>query len=725
MKQVLQSLSTGAVSLTEVPAPLARPQSLLIATRCSLVSAGTERMLLEFGKANWLMKARQQPDKVRDVLNKMRTEGVLTTMEAVRSKLDQPLELGYCNVGTVLETGPGLDAIEKGQRVVSNGGHAQLVHVGRNLCAAVPDAVDDETASFTVLAAIGLQGVRLAQPTIGECFVVTGLGLIGLLTAQILLAQGCRVLGIDPDPARRVLAEGFGCVTVSSSDADGVLAAAAAFSDNHGVDAVLITASTKSSAPVSQAARMCRKRGRIVLIGVTGLELSRADFYEKELTFQVSCSYGPGRYDPLYERAGQDYPRAFVRWTEQRNFQAVLDLMASKRIDCAPLISHRFELDAAEDAFDLLTSSAKSMGIILRYPNIDEATLTQRTLSISEPAKSRDLAQTVPKAAESEATEPKVVVLGAGNYASRVLLPALRSTGAELSTLVSAGGASAVHVGRKLGFRVAATDSKAALCDPETNVVVIATRHDQHASQVLAALEAGKHVFCEKPLCLSEEELNSIEAAATPDSRIMVGFNRRFAPMVKTIEVCLSERNAPASFIFTVNAGAIPADHWIQDPDVGGGRIIGEACHFIDLMRHLAKSEITRVSVQSAPPEGSVTQTDTCDISLSFADGSHGVIHYYANGHKGYAKERFEVFCGGRVLQMDNYLRLKSWGWPKQRNQRAWRQNKGQTACLQAFMDAIRNGEPAPIPWPELIETTRASLRAAALSGRGGEWNAD
>jgi threonine dehydrogenase-like Zn-dependent dehydrogenase len=383
MKQILQSLSTGTISLTDVPAPLARPKSVLIATRCSLVSAGTERMLLEFGKANWLMKARQQPDKVRDVLNKMRTEGVLTTMEAVRSKLDQPLELGYCNVGTVIETGAGVDIFEKGQRVVSNGGHAQLVHVGRNLCAAVPDAVDDETASFTVLAAIGLQGVRLAQPTIGECVVVTGLGLIGLLTTQILLAQGCRVLGIDPDPARRAIAEGFGCTTVSSSDADGVLAAAAAISNNHGVDAVLITASTKSSAPVSQATHMCRKRGRIVLVGVTGLELSRADFYEKELTFQVSCSYGPGRYDQLYEEAGQDYPRAFVRWTEQRNFQAVLDLMASGRIDCAPLISHRFDLAAAEEAFDVLTNGTQSMGIILHYPVTDEETLTQRIIPVS------------------------------------------------------------------------------------------------------------------------------------------------------------------------------------------------------------------------------------------------------------------------------------------------------------------------------------------------------
>ena len=722
MKQALQSLSTGTISLTDVPAPLVRPKSVLIATRCSLVSAGTERMLLEFGKANWLMKARQQPDKVRDVLNKMRTEGVLTTMEAVRSKLDQPLELGYCNVGTVIETGAGVDTFEKGQRVVSNGGHAQLVHVGRNLCAAVPDAVDDETASFTVLAAIGLQGVRLAQPTIGECVVVTGLGLIGLLTAQILLAQGCRVLGIDPDPARRAMAEGFGCTTVSSSDADDVLAAAAAFSDNHGVDAVLITASTKSSVPVSQAAHMCRKRGRIVLVGVTGLELSRADFYEKELTFQVSCSYGPGRYDPLYEEAGQDYPRAFVRWTEQRNFQAVLDLMASGRIDCTPLISHRFDLAAAEEAFDVLTNGTQSMGIILHYPKTDEETLTQRIIPVSEPAKSSDLIQT-----EVKVAEPKVVVLGAGNYASRVLIPALRSTGAELSTLVSAGGTSAAHVGCKLGFRVAATDSKAALSDPETNTVVIATRHDQHAAQVLAALEAGKHVFCEKPLCLTEDELDSIEAAAAavPGSRIMVGFNRRFAPMVRDIETCLANRCAPASFIFTVNAGAIPADHWSQNPAVGGGRIIGEACHFIDLMRHLAKSAITRVSVQSAPPESGVALPDTCDISLSFADGSHGVVHYYANGHKGFAKERIEVFSGGRVMQMDNYLRLKSWGGPNLRNRRAWRQDKGQTACLQAFMDAIRCGAPAPIPLPELIETTRASLRATALSAHGGEWNAD
>lgn len=679
-------------------------------------------MLLEFGKANWLMKARQQPDKVREVLNKMRTDGVLTTIEAVRSKLDQPLELGYCNVGTVLEAGAETDIFNKGQRVVSNGGHAQLVHVGRNLCAAVPDMVDDETASFTVLGAIALQGIRLVQPTIGESIVVTGLGLIGLLTTQILLAQGCRVLGIDPDPARRAIAEGFGCTVVSSSDPDGVLEAAAAFSNNHGVDAVLITASTKSSTPVSQAAHMCRKRGRIVLIGVTGLELSRTDFYEKELTFQVSCSYGPGRYDPLYEVAGQDYPREFVRWTEQRNFETVLDLMASKRIDCAPLISHRFDLSEAEKAFDALTNGTQPMGIVLHYPETNEAALTKRIIPLPQPEEPKKIAQI-----EKKIEEPKVLVLGAGNYASRQLIPALRRTGVELSTLVSAGGTSAAHIGRKLGFRLAATDTETTLSDPKTNTVIIATRHNQHAAQVLTALEAGKHVFCEKPLCLNKNELSQIEtaAAANPSSRIMVGFNRRFAPMIKTIETYLSERSTPASFIFTINAGAIPADHWAQKPEVGGGRIIGEACHFIDLMRHLAKSTITRVSVQSAPPEGGVKLPDTCDISMSFADGSHGVIHYYANGHRGYAKERVEVFCGGRVMQMDNYLRLKSWGWPNMRDQRAWRQDKGQTACLQAFMDSIRNGEPAPIPWSELTEITHASLNAALLSRHGGEWNAD
>lgn len=717
MKKVLQNLKSGLISVNEVPAPLLHPQGVLIATRRSLVSSGTERSLLEFGKANWLMKARKQPDKVKDVLNKMRAEGAVSTIEAVRSKLDQPLEVGYCNVGRIVQAGEGVNDLVEGQRVVSNGGHAQIVHVGRNICAKIPDSVSDETASFTVLASIGLQGVRLAQPTIGEYIVVTGLGLIGLLTVQILLAHGCQVLGIDPDPTRRAIAEGFGCKTISSSDYDGVLAAASAFSDNAGVDAVLITASTKSSSPISQAAQMCRKKGRIVLVGVTGLKLSRADFYEKELTFQVSCSYGPGRYDPSYEEGGQDYPRAFVRWTQQRNFQAVLDLMASGRIDCDPLISHRFDLEEAEHAFDLLTNGDPALGIILRYPETSEKLLTKRSICISKPANSDDLSK----------LQPRVVVLGAGNYASRVLIPALRSTGAELTTLVSAGGTSAAHAGHKLGFNVASTDDKLAISDPQTNTVIIATRHDMHADQVLAAIKARKNVFCEKPLCLTNDELDAISTAVaeTPECRVMVGFNRRFAPMVKRIEECLDNRNCPASFIFTVNAGAIPSSHWSQDPVIGGGRIIGEACHFIDLMRHLAKSPITRISVQSSPPIGGLVRSDNCDISLYFADGSHGTIHYYSSGHKSFAKERLEVFCGGKVIQLDNYLRLRIWGWPNTIKRRSWRQDKGQRACLQAFIDSIRTGTPAPIPFPELLETMRASINAADLAIKGGDWHAN
>src|ERR1700719_1450906 len=371
MKQILQDLREGITQLAEVPAPRAGSGQLLIHTTASLVSAGTERMLLEFGKANWVDKVRQQPDKVRMVLDKVRADGLAVTLEAVRSKLDRPLAPGYCNVGRVAEFGLGVEGFAVGDRVVSNGKHAELVCVPKNLCARIPDSVSDESAAFAVLAAIGLQGIRLAKPTLGECVAVTGLGLIGLLTVQMLRAQGCRVLGLDLDPGRLILARQFGAeLVVNSGKGADVLAAAQTFSRGRGVDAVIVTASTKSNEPVNQAAKMCRTRGRIVLVGVTGLELSRADFYEKELSFQVSCSYGPGRYDPAYEEGGQDYPVGFVRWTEQRNFEAALDLMASGQLDVAPLITHRFPLERASDAYALLTSGEPSLGILLEYPAV-------------------------------------------------------------------------------------------------------------------------------------------------------------------------------------------------------------------------------------------------------------------------------------------------------------------------------------------------------------------
>lgn len=697
MIQILQSLKDGRTEVADVPAPRAGSGQLLIRTTRSLVSAGTERMLVAFGQGNLVQKARSQPDKVRMVLEKARTDGVVATFAAVQSKLDQPLALGYCNVGRVIESrAPGFST---GDRVASNGKHAEIVVVPQNLCARIPDGVGDDAAAFTVLASIGLQGIRLAQPTLGECVVVTGLGLIGLLVVQMLRAQGCRVMGIDPDPARRALAQQFGAEAVDATAGDEVVSRAMAFSRGAGVDAVIITASTKSSEPVGQAARMCRKRGRIVLVGVTGLELSRADFYEKELTFQVSCSYGPGRYDPAYEEGGQDYPIGFVRWTEQRNFEAVLDLMAAGAIDVEPLISHRLPIERGEEAMALLTSGEPSLGIVLEYPLVEGPTdVVERLVALG------------PRPAPAKGC---VAFLGAGNYAGRVLIPAFKKAGAVLHSVVSSGGVSAVHCGRKFGFANASTDSAAVLANPEIDTIVIATRHDAHAGQVLAALRAGKHVFCEKPLCLTLEELAEIEAeaASRPEQHLMVGFNRRFAPQVIRIKELVSTIDEPKSFIMTVNAGAIPPEHWTQDAEIGGGRIIGEACHFIDLLRHLAGAPIVRhqAMVLGDHPALAVRE-DKAVITLGFTDGSVGTIHYLANGHKGLAKERLEVFCAGWVLQLDNFRKLRGWGWPNFSTLNLWSQNKGQDECAKIFLEAVRNPTNSPISLNEIVETARYSI---------------
>lgn len=705
VKQLLQSLKDGTSTVAEIPAPQCAGGQVLVQTSVSLVSAGTERMLVEFGKGSLIHKARSQPDKVKQVLEKARTDGVAATLDAVRSKLDQPLALGYCNVGQVIESRA--EGFAVGDRVVSNGKHAEIVNVPRNLCARIPDNVSDDAASFTVLAAIGLQGIRLVQPTLGECAVVTGLGLIGLLTVQMLRAQGCRVLGIDLDPVRLELARRFGAETANPVAGEDVLARAAAFSRGAGVDAVIITASTKSNEPVSQAARMCRKRGRIVLVGVVGLELSRAEFYEKELTFQVSCSYGPGRYDPAYEEGGQDYPIGLVRWTEQRNFEAVLDLMASGALAVAPLITHRFAIDEGAQAMTLLTSSEPSMGILLTYLQAATDAPAVRRVALGGAAKPG---------------KGVVGFLGAGNYAGRVLIPAFKGVGASLHTVVSGGGVSAVHFGKKFGFAEAATEAAAVIDNPEIDTVVIATRHDAHAGQVLAALRAGKHVFCEKPLCLTLDELAEIKAEAEkrPEQQIMVGFNRRFAPQVLKMQALIAPIGAPKNIIITVNAGDIPPDHWTQDPSVGGGRLIGEACHFIDLARHLAGHAITAQHVVALGRHPSMpVRDDKVSLTLEFSDGSVATLLYLANGDKGFPKERIEVFAAGRVLQLDNFLKLRGWGFPGFSRMNLWRQDKGQSACAAAFLSAV-TGKTAPaISRDEILEVSRYSIEAALLARKG------
>lgn len=708
MRQLLQDLARGATSVVDAPAPVCGRNSVLITTSTSLVSAGTERMLVDFGRASYLEKARKQPEKVRMVLEKVRTDGLMTTVEAVRSKLAQPIALGYCNVGVVTEVGASIRGLKPGDRVVSNGPHADVVRVPGNLCARVPDGVDDEEAVFTVVASIGLQGIRLAQPSLGEAFVVTGAGLIGLLTVQLLRAHGCRVLAIDFDASKLALAASFGADVCNPASGEDPVAAGMAFSRGRGVDGVIITASTTSSDPVTQAARMCRKRGRIVLVGVTGLQLNRADFYEKELSFQVSCSYGPGRYDPTYEEKGNDYPLGFVRWTEQRNFEAVLDMMAGRRIHVAPLITHRFDFDRASDAYEVLTAGRSALGILLSYTS-EPADRLRRGVKLKPPA-------------EIDASKPVFGFIGAGNYASRVLIPAFKAAGAQLGTIVTSAGINGVIHGGKAGFATASTDVDSMYEDPAITAVAIVTRHDTHARFVERALNAGKHVFVEKPLALTHEELQGVEdeyrstLEADRGRHLMVGFNRRFAPHVQKMKALLSVVKEPKSFIMTMNAGAIPPEHWTQDLAAGGGRIIGEACHFIDLMRFLADSAIVSVQARRMGDTPSVAVTeDKASITLGFADGSFGTILYLANGSASFPKERVEVFTEGRVLQLDNFRKLRGFGWPGFRKMNLWKQDKGQAACAAAFVEALANGQPTPIPADQIFEVARVSIEAAEL----------
>jgi len=537
VRQLLNQFDTGKITLREVPVPSASGPNLVVETRATVVSPGTERMLVDFGRANLLQKARSQPDKVRQVLDKMRTDGVATTLDAVRAKLDAPIPLGYCHAGVVVEAGPRAGGFSVGDRVVTNGPHAEYARVPHTLAARIPDAVGYDAAAFTPLAAIGLQGIRLAEPTLGETVVVFGLGVIGLLTVQLLRANGCRVVGVDRDAGRLALAERFGAVAVDGASADPV-ATVLALTGGVGADAVLLTLASDSHEPMHQAAAMSRKRGRLVLVGVTGLHLSRDDFFKKELSFAVSCSYGPGRYDPAYEEGGADYPLPYVRWTEQRNFEAVLGLMETGQVDPLPLVTHRFGFDDAAEAYDLISGGGEpSLGVVLSYADRGGAhpSAAQRTVELKAAAASAPAAHSA-------------AVIGAGNFATRVLIPAMKDAGVRLRTIASGGGTSGAVAGKKFGFERATTDVEAALADPAVDTVYLLTRHDTHARLAIRALQAGKHVFVEKPLALTEEELDAVADAARASGRmVMVGFNRRFAPLAARVGGYLRGRSGPLS----------------------------------------------------------------------------------------------------------------------------------------------------------------------------------
>ena len=695
MKHLVQSLNTGAIELIDTPCPGISANRLLLATTKTLISAGTERMLLEFGRASILGKIKQQPEKVVQVLEKIRTDGLLTTLNAVKSKLDQPISLGYCQVGIVQQVGKDISGFSVGDRVISNGAHAEMVSVNHNLCAKIPDNVTDEEAAFTVLASIGLQGLRLANPLMGEVVVVIGLGLIGLMVVQLLKANGCQVIGIDFNESRLALAKSFGAIPIYVNKGEDPVASAKNFTSGVGVDAVLITVASDSNTPVHQAAQMCRQRGRIVLIGVTGLQLSRADFYEKELSFQVSCSYGPGRYDDNYEQKGQDYPIGFVRFTEQRNFVTVLQLMHEGKLQVKPLISHRFDFVNAATAYDALEKDKTALGIILNYDH-----------ALSQPETLLSPSVTL-NTAPLNAQNIIINVVGAGNYATRVLIPAFAKQKVFFNTICSAGGLSASLVGKKFGFKQSTTQTIDTLRDPSANTVIIATRHDAHAAQVLIALQHKKNVFIEKPMVIVQDDLDKIKTQwelMTHQPILMVGFNRRFSVHAQKAKALLTAVTSPKHLVMTVNAGFIPQKHWTQTIAIGGGRLLGEACHFVDFLRFLVGEKITHAEVFSINK-----QEDMLTITLNFADHSLGVIHYLANGHKALAKERLEVFTEGKVLVLNNFIKMHGLGFKTFKKMNLWRQDKGQNACAEAFLNGIESGV-APIPIDEIFEVQQVCL---------------
>jgi predicted dehydrogenase/threonine dehydrogenase-like Zn-dependent dehydrogenase len=703
MKQIIQDLKNGNTSLEEVPAPSVKAGHLLIETSRSLVSIGTERMLVEFSKSNFIQKAQQQPDKVKEVINKVKTDGLLPTINAIFNKLGQPLPLGYCNVGKVIAVGNGVDGFIVGDRVVSNGSHSEYVSVPQNLVAKIPDGVTDDEATFTVIGAIGLQGIRLANPTFGETVVVVGLGLIGLITAQLLKANGCRVIGFDFDSSKTAIAQSFGIIAINLGEGIDQVAFVKDLTNGVGADAVIITASNKSNEIISQSAKMSRKKGRIILIGVIGLEISRADFFEKELTFQVSCSYGPGRYDDSYENKGHDYPLPYVRWTEKRNFEAILQALSSKSIQVESLITERIPLDQYMKIYGNMIGS-KSIANILVYPE-----------------KSGEPLHSVSIACNSfNFGKGTVGIIGAGNFTSAMILPCLKKTSAKLKYISSSGGLSCTILAKKFRFAQSTTDNNLIFKDSDVDLVIVTTRHNSHARIVIDALKAGKHVFVEKPLALNKEELDAIvEAYVESGKTVSVGFNRRFAPLAIQMKKVLCLGNTPINIIATMNAGMIPSTLWVHDMEVGGGRIVGEACHFIDLISYLAGSKVKSVCMTSMginPEEN----TDNATILLKLENGSNGVINYFSNGSKEYSKERVEVYHQGRTLILDNWRKLKGFGF-KNFSSKTSNQDKGHQNQFSLLIDSIQKGGNAIIPMDDLVNTTKASF-AAIESLKTGTW---
>lgn len=700
MKQILQSFKTGVTELADLPAPKVKSGQVLIQTTRSLVSLGTERMLVEFGKASLIQKARQQPDKVKMVLDKIKTEGLMPTLEAVFNKLEQPLPLGYCNVGKVIAVGKGVTDFKVGDRVASNGQHAEFVSVPQNLVAHIPDTISDDEAAFTVIGSIGLQGIRLVNPTMGETIVVIGLGLIGLLTAEMLVANGCKVIGYDLDDNKVEIAKQKGIIAFNPLKGNDPVKFVLENTNQIGADGVVITASAKNNQIISQAAQMSRKRGRITLVGVIGLDISRAEFYEKELTFQVSCSYGPGRYDDDYEFKGIDYPLPFVRWTEKRNFETVLQLIASGKLEVKSLISEIVPLEEFDKIYGDIGNS-KSIASLIKY---SEEAIPESTIVVNQK--------------ELQPSKGIIGLVGAGNFTKMTLLPALKGSDAQIKHIVSSGGVNGTALAKKHNIAQSTTDYDLVLDDKEVDVVMITTRHNLHANMVIKALEKGKHVFVEKPLALNHEELKAIETSyQKSNGTLMIGFNRRFSPHTQKIKSLVGD--APMNIIATMNAGAIPPEVWVHDMEVGGGRIIGEACHYLDLIVYLTGSKIKAVCM-NALGENPAENTDNASILVKLENGSTGVVNYFANGSKSYVKERLEVFSQEKTLIMNNFIKTTGYG-VKGFSKLKTKLDKGHKAQFGAIVNKIKEGDIALIPYEELINVTKASF-AAIQSLKEGKW---
>ena len=717
MKQVLQHARSGEITVEDVPAPQLLPGCVLVQVAASVVSAGTERASAEFARKNLLQKANSRPDLVREVIRKVQRDGLLSAIQTVRSRLDQPQTPGYSSAGTVIAVGEGVTDLQAGDRVACAGAgfaaHAELACVPRLLVARIPAGalggeVSFDEAAFSTLGAVALHGLRTAEAKLGDLVAVIGLGLIGQITIQLLKAAGCHVLGMDLDPSRADLARSLGAnATANSGPAFRDLCAET--TKGLGVDCVLIAAETPSSDPVNLAGAIARDRAIVVAVGTVGIDIERKAYYEKELDFRISRSYGPGRYDIAYEQKGRDYPIGYVRWSETRNMEAFVALLAEKKINIAPLITHRFPIEQARSAYELIMGRAQEryLGVVIEYAGSADRS---RNLELVPASVIR------PRSVPTQNAGVSVGLLGAGGFATSTLIPAMKaSSSTSLVSVCTSTGIRAKHAAQSFGFRNCTTDEIALIEDSNVNTVVIATRHHLHARQVLSALAAGKHVFCEKPLCLCEAELAEIvdryDAILSARPLLMVGFNRRFAPMTVRLKDFLRSMAEPLALHYRVNAGYLPPNHWVNDREQGGGRIPGEVCHFVDLLSFLAGSKVSEVDARGVGASARYSSGNVL-ISLRFDNGSEGTISYLANGDRSYSKERIEIFGGGRTAVLDDFRHLELvHGGHKQSLRSRWRQDKGHRGEWTAFANAAQQGTDSPIPFEEIVGATLATFR--------------